>query len=109
MSSFKLVIFVCCRDIKGKSLEQYVAETSPKVPQNDQPALNLKQWYKERKDILFILDGLDECNNDEDSRIINRLLQGGVYTGMKTQFKQKVFFVRLERIIKRLKLRHSFK
>ena len=80
MKEFKLVVFISCRDLKGRSLEQYVADTFPKHEDGHQCVL-LKEWYNRPKEILFILDGLDECNNTEDSRTINELLQNKIYTG----------------------------
>ena len=79
-NEFKLVVFISCRDLKGRTIEQYVADTFPKHEDGHQCVL-LKEWYYRWKDILFILDGLDECSNTEDSKTINELLQNKIYTG----------------------------
>ena len=74
VKEFKLVIFICCRDLKGRSFEDYVAETFPKLGK-EEASVDLLQWHKHKKNLLFILDGLDECN-PTDSITINKLLQG---------------------------------
>ena len=74
MNEFKLVIFIYCRDLKGKTIESYVEETFPAMDQGNKK-IKLKDWSDIRKDILFILDGLDECSPD-DAKEINKLLEG---------------------------------
>ena len=66
--------------MKGKSLQQYVSVYLPKLS-NGQPAINLNDWDKWiNNNVLFILDGLDECK-EEDSQEINLLLNSINYTG----------------------------
>ena len=79
VQEFHLVVFICCRELKGKSLDEYVKETT----QLDDGAvyIDLKDWHRRKKNILFILDGLDECNNSEDSKEINNLLSSKNYGG----------------------------
>ena len=54
-----------------------MAETYPALDQGNKK-INLKDWSDIRKDILFILDGLDECS-PQDAREINSLLEGHKY------------------------------
>merc|ERR1711892_1214723 len=79
VSKFSLVVFIYCRDLKGRNLEKYVAETFPMVENGDKP-VNLKDWFTVRTKILFILDGLDECS-PVDAQEINKLLTGKTYAG----------------------------
>ena len=79
VNKFKLVVFVYCRDLNGRTLEKYVAETFPMVENGDKP-VNLKDWFTIKQKILFILDGLDECS-PADAQTINKLLTGNIYTG----------------------------
>ena len=79
MQEFKLVIFICCRDLKGRTLKEYVAKTFPKL-ENSEKSVDLEDWHGQRKGILFILDGLDECNN-EDVMTINDLLTAKYFSG----------------------------
>eukprot|EP00092_Neocalanus_flemingeri_P004160 GFUD01004475.1.p1 GENE.GFUD01004475.1~~GFUD01004475.1.p1 ORF type:complete len:1342 (+),score=251.43 GFUD01004475.1:273-4298(+) len=79
VDKFKLVVFIYCRDLKGRTLEKYVAETFPMV-ENADKRVNLKDWFKVKQTILFILDGLDECS-PADAQTINGLLNGNVYPG----------------------------
>ena len=78
VKEFKLVIFICCRDLQGRSLKTFVAETYP--TQQNNTNINLDDWNYQKAEILFILDGLDECK-ESDSDEINKLLQGNIYTG----------------------------
>ena len=81
MKNFQLVILILCCNLKGKSLQQYVSVYLPKLS-NGQPAINLNDWDKWiNNNVLFILDGLDECK-EEDSQEINLLLNSINYTGM---------------------------
>ena len=77
VNEFKLVIFIYCRDLKGNTIENYVAETYPATELGNQK-INLKDWVEHRKNILFILDGLDECS-PVDATEINKLLEGNKY------------------------------
>ena len=54
-----------------------MAETYPALDQGNKK-INLQDWSDIRKDILFILDGLDECS-PQDAREINSLLEGHKY------------------------------
>ena len=76
LSEFKLLIFIYCRDLKGKTIESYVEETYPAMDQGNKK-IKLKDWSDIRKDILFILDGLDECSPD-DAKEINNWKRGHV-------------------------------
>ena len=60
--------------MKGHTIETYVEETYPALDQGNKK-INLESWTDIRKDILFILDGLDECS-PEDVTEINKLLEG---------------------------------
>ena len=71
MNEFKLVIFIYCRDLKGKTIESYVEETFPAMDKGNKK-IKLKDWSDIRKDILFILDGLDECSPDDAKEISYR-------------------------------------
>ena len=79
VQEFSLVVFICCRDLKGKSLDKYVEENTQL--DGGETYINLKDWHRRKKNILFILDGLDECNNSEDSVEINDLLSSKNYGG----------------------------
>ena len=63
--------------MKGHTIETYVEETYPALDQGNKK-INLESWTDIRKDILFILDGLDECS-PEDVTEINKLLEGKKY------------------------------
>ena len=81
MKNFQLVILILCCNLKGKSLQHYVSTCLPKLD-NGQPAIDPNDWDKWiNKNVLFILDGLDECK-EEDSQEINLLLNSINYTGM---------------------------
>ena len=79
MQEFKVVIFICCRDLEGRSLDQYVQESFPKI-ENFGEGVKLKNWKNNYKEMLFILDGLDECK-DVDIATINKLLECHDYLG----------------------------
>ena len=55
-----------------------MAETFPALDQGNKK-INLEDWLDVRQDILFILDGLDECS-PQDAREINDLIEGKKYT-----------------------------
>ena len=80
VKEFKLVIFICCRDLQGRSLKHFVSETYPSVSETNSARPNLTDWNYRESEILFILDGLDECK-EADCEEINKLLQGNIYTG----------------------------
>ena len=82
VAHFKLLVFIYCRDLQGRSLEQYVAATFPllSVPGQGEVQVDLNCWAEYRQHMLFVLDGLDECGK-EDVATINDLLGGRKFNG----------------------------
>ena len=93
-----LQVFVYCRDLRGRKLESYVAETFPSLGSAGEERVQLNKWFSDRSQVdakvrnnqkrmqqvvlqvLFILDGLDECGR-EDQDTVNRLLAGQFFPG----------------------------
>ena len=83
IAHFKLLVFIYCRDLRGRSLEDYVASTFPPlpVPGAKEEAVSLAAWAVDhRQKMLFVLDGLDECSQ-ADTGVINNLLGGRKFNG----------------------------
>ena len=81
MSHFDLVVFVYCRDLRGRTIQDYVEETYPPFMQvrhydsnvddcnidwvakvGAVEKVDLTKWAEHRHKMLFVLDGLDECS-----------------------------------------------
>ena len=73
LAHFSLLVFVYCRDLRGRSLEAYVADTLPPLPlRGAWEKADLTNWAEHRHQMLFVLDGLDECGQ-ADAEVINEL------------------------------------